>query len=173
MVFNVRVFFLRLYSIKCQQLCSGMGFLCSSVIYEFLLSKACSHSDLLSTRGPEKARRKADARKEEKEEPNPPSRASLFCLVMNSQPRLFFWIRTALFGPDWSLPPYTHTHIHTFSSLGNKRAACSSVFSVFSKIQLQKSSQTCRRQLCFCSKHGCSSTHTHRHGRTFFSSALL
>lgn len=92
---------------------------CFSVIYKFLLLKACSRNDLLSTRGPEKARRKADARAQRGKAPATGAKSSqqsvsVFCLVMNSQPSawvwLFFWFRTALFGPDWSpphlLPPW-------------------------------------------------------------------
>ena len=107
----------------------------------------------------QKRRRKADARKEGRKAPAAGAKSSqqslcVFCLVINSQPSasswLFFWIRTALFGPD---PPTPHPHPSFLPpSLGDKRAARSFLLSAFPKYSCKKSSQTGRRQLCFCRK---------------------
>lgn len=137
MSFNVRVCF-SCISIILNATSCVLGFF-------FLFVSLSFTSSVLQTRAataiccrPEGPKRREGKQTQEKREERlhdwsqmlPAERLCVFCLVMNSQPSasswLFFWIRTALFGPDWappppppSLPPW------------ETRAPCSSAFSLF------------------------------------------
>lgn len=151
MVFNVRVCFsctsiilnANNYVLAC------VFFLCFSVIHEFLLSKACIHSDLLSARGPEKAREGKQMQEEgegrlRQLEPNPPSRASL-CVLLSHELAAFSLVLGCFSGSEQPYLGLIGPPPPPPSSLEDKRAPCSSVLSVFfSKIQLQKKKKAAR-----------------------------